>query len=206
LNTALNAAVDANPNIAISRMICPRKLDPNTSYYAFLIPTYETGRLAGLGKAVPSTTKAQMTAWDHSTSWPDPGLDEPGLFPVYYEWYFRTGATGDFEYLVRQLKPRVADPKVGRRMLDISSPGYGITYTAGQGGVNQGTETLEGALRIPNYASIPFSTYTPPIATAPPPLPPQDVMRNKIMDFVNLGEDMLVAPGVVNSYYNSAPN
>ena len=31
---------------------------------------------------------------------------EPTSFPYYYRWYFRTGDAGDFEYLVRLLKPQ----------------------------------------------------------------------------------------------------
>ena len=33
--------------------------------------------------------------------------------PYYHRWYFRTGTVGDFEYLVRLLKPRPADARVG---------------------------------------------------------------------------------------------
>ena len=201
LETALNTAVEANPNVAISRMICPRKLEENTSYVAFLIPTYETGRLAGIGKTVPGTVPAQKPSWDHSNAWANNDPNEPWLFPVYYEWYFRTGAAGDFEYLVRQLKPKPLDLKVGRRMMDISSPGYGITFTAGTPNVNQGTETLEGALRVPGTASPEFAHFYTS-SSIPSGTTPQNTLRDKIKDFVNLGEDMLVVPGS-NSFYNA---
>ena len=36
---------------ARSRLLAPRRLDPNTAYYACLVPTYDVGRKAGLGRA-----------------------------------------------------------------------------------------------------------------------------------------------------------
>ena len=33
-----------------ARLLCPRQLRPQTSYQAFLVPTFERGRLAGLGQ------------------------------------------------------------------------------------------------------------------------------------------------------------
>ena len=46
--------INNNPDQAYSRIICPRKLETNTGYFAFLIPTFESGRLAGLGLELPS--------------------------------------------------------------------------------------------------------------------------------------------------------
>src|SRR5207237_730661 len=46
---AFQAALNSNPDLACSRLLCPRKLDANAAYHAFLIPTFESGRLAGLG-------------------------------------------------------------------------------------------------------------------------------------------------------------
>lgn len=209
--TDLNAQVNAKPSVAISRIICPRKLEDNTSYYAFLIPTYETGRLTGLGITIPNGTKAQAPAWDHTTAWPTlpinpfsiPPANNPtclGMLPVYYEWYFRTGATGDFEYLVRQVKPRVADLRVGKRLMDISSPGYGLTYSAGTPNTTAGTEWLEGALVVPGNNAPVFVQAVPPI---PPTL--ENNLSDKIADFVNLGEDMLTLP-VNNAMYGATVN
>ena len=42
----------ATRTCAYSRLLCPRKLKPNTAYHAFVIPTFETGRSRGLGLAV----------------------------------------------------------------------------------------------------------------------------------------------------------
>lgn len=194
LNDSFNAKVNDNPNSAISRIICPRQLEENTSYYAFLIPTYETGRLSGLN--LPTTgVKAQAPSWDHSTNWT--GQNSPpqgGTFPVYYEWYFRTGATGDFEYLIRQLQPQPLDDRVGSRLIDISSPGYGLFFTGGPSGSTQGAEYMEGALRAP----IPADPEFPQTQT-------ERTFHQKLADFVNLGADMLDVP-TANSMYYQAPN
>jgi len=112
--SALEALLDANPDLANARLLCPRKLDQRTAYHAFLVPTFETGRLAGLGlnpEEAPAEVHATFSAWQ-----PYDGRPEPALFPVYYRWYFRTGSSGDFEYLVRLLKPRPMDARVGRRV------------------------------------------------------------------------------------------
>ena len=39
----------SNPDHAYSRIVCPRQLEPDVGYHAFLIPSFESGRLAGLG-------------------------------------------------------------------------------------------------------------------------------------------------------------
>ena len=72
----------------ISRLLSPRKLEPNTAYYAFVVPTFETGRIVGLGKGEEDISKlnTQDPAWGN-------GQME---FPVYYEWYFRTADEMDF--------------------------------------------------------------------------------------------------------------
>ena len=39
------------PSRLLARLLCPRQLHPQTSYQAFVVPTFERGRLAGLGDA-----------------------------------------------------------------------------------------------------------------------------------------------------------
>ena len=81
-------------------------------------------------------------AWDDSGEAP-----EPDAFPVYHRWYFRTGSVGDFEYLVRLLEPKPADPRVGTRDMDVQDAGAGL------GGIERpelgGILRLGGALRVP---------------------------------------------------------
>jgi hypothetical protein len=143
---ALAGAVAENPDLAISRILCPRKLRPNTAYRAFVIPTFETGRLAGTGQEIASGQDGLAPAWGH-------GQD---LFPVYYEWSFRTGERGDFEYLVRLLQPRQLDPRVGTRDMDVTDPGPGLP-----GIVNPPALGLEGALKTPQTVSTPWPDRGP---------------------------------------------
>lgn len=121
---------------AYCRLLSARALKPNTGYHAFVLPTFETGRLAGLGLDPATAASATMIAWS------DPAAVE---FPVYHRWYFRTGAVGDFEFLVRQLVPRPVDPKVGTRDMDVQAPGSGLPGIDARGGILR----LGGALRAP---------------------------------------------------------
>lgn len=141
-----------NPNAdkIICRLMSPRKLDANSAYHAFVVPAFETGRQAGLGED-PSATDAQKASWDGTAD---------VKFPVYYEWFFRTGKNEDFEYLVKLLEPRVMDERVGRRDLDGTKPGFGMTVGTDLGEILPLTESqeiigLEGALKAPTTQSKP---------------------------------------------------
>ena len=137
-----------NPDLAYSRIMSPRKLGENTAYHAFLIPTFESGRLAGLGFD-PTTISgfgANTIAWANALTDNDERL-EPKTFPYYYRWYFRTSTVGDFEYLVRLLQPKVADSRVGRRDIDVQEPGPNIE------GITD--ERLKGILRLGGALQVP---------------------------------------------------
>jgi hypothetical protein len=134
----LQQTIGQNPDLAYSRLMCPRRLEPDTSYYAFLIPTFETGRLAGLGQDVPGATVATASAWDNNQT----------QFPYYYRWYFMAGDFGDFEYLVKLLKPQPVDSRVGTRDMDVVHPGLNlppIDTPANLGNILK----LGGALEVP---------------------------------------------------------
>jgi hypothetical protein len=136
----LRPLLDADPDLACSRLLSPRKLAPNAAYHAFVVPTFETGRLAGLGLDPAGSPDATHAAWE-----PYDGRPEPHSLPYYHRWFFRTGATGDFESLVRVLRPRAVDIRVGRRPLDVRDPGPGLPPLQELDGVLQ----LGGALRVP---------------------------------------------------------
>ena len=53
INSEMQQILNNNPDHAYSRILCPRKLEANVGYYAFLIPTFESGRLSGLGLPFP---------------------------------------------------------------------------------------------------------------------------------------------------------
>ncbi len=121
----LQAAFAENADLAYSRIVCPRRLESNTAYCAFLLPSFESGRLAGLGLDPSQAPNAMASAWNSN------GADADS-FPVYFRWRFRTGTIGDFEYLVRLLEPKPVDKRVGVRDLDVQRPGMvpGITDPA----------------------------------------------------------------------------
>jgi hypothetical protein len=139
----LDQTLQADRDLAYSRVLSPRILKENTGYHAFLIPSFETGRLAGLGKDPAAAPFATQSAWG---SYPGRDADpDSKLYPYYYRWYFRTGSVGDFEYLVRLLQPRTVDPRVGRRDMDVQKPDLNLPGIPGLGGVLR----LGGALRAP---------------------------------------------------------
>ena len=127
-----------------------RRLEADTSYHAFVIPAFESGRLAGIGAEIPETTVATKSAW----------ADNQAEHPYYYRWKFRTGERGDFEYLVRLLKPQPADKRVGVRDMDVLHPGPQlppIDTPSELGGVLR----LGGALRVP----LEQAEMVPPVDT-----------------------------------------
>jgi hypothetical protein len=143
----LQQLLRTNSDLASSRLICPRKLEDNTAYHAFVVPAFEAGRLAGLGETIPPDTSGQEGSWGGGQR----------IYPIYYRWFFRTGAKGDFEFLVDLLEPRPVDKRVGVRAMDVQDPGYEV-------------EGMSGALRVMGLEGALKSTETEPSpAQWPPP-------------------------------------
>lgn len=140
----VQSIIAQNPDLAYARLMCPRRLSDNAGYHAFLVPTFETGRLAGIGQDVKLAPHATYSAWGA----PYPGQPDPTLMPIYFRWYFRTGSKGDFDYLVSLLKPQPVDSRVGTRNMDVQDPGSNIPGITDPplGGVLR----LGGALRVPD--------------------------------------------------------
>jgi hypothetical protein len=135
----------------VCRLTSPRKLAANTPYSAFVVPVFETGRLAGLGQD-PSGVSAQKPAWGDGTAAVE--------LPVFYQWRFRTGEDEDFESMVKRLVPQPADPRVGIRDMDGEQPGWGLTAGTDIGQIvpadlKQSVIGLEGALKSPSATSRP---------------------------------------------------
>lgn len=174
----LDNAIKQNADLAYSRLMCPRKLKPNAAYHAFLIPTFETGRLAGLGLAVDAAAFATQYAWGQT-----PAQTE---FPYYFRWYFRTGDLGDFEYLVRLLKAKPADERVGRRDMDLQDPGWNLPGLDPEGSLG-GILRLGGALRVPEEVIRNIEEYRKYEHWADVGYP--QPVQQAIARFVNLADD-----------------
>jgi hypothetical protein len=139
----VQSVLNSNPDMAYSRLLCPRLLNIDTGYDAFIIPAFESGRLAGMGQDPSKAPSAMASAWASYV-----GQQEPNNFPYYYRWHFNTGDRGDFRYLVSLLKPQPVDPTVGTRDFDVTDPGSNLPgiVTPGLNGVLR----LGGALEVPD--------------------------------------------------------
>ena len=138
----LAGALTENPDLGYSRLVSPRRLHESTAYHAFLVPAFESGRLAGLGHDPAGAPDALHGAWT-----PYGGAADAGMLPYYHRWYFRTGAVGDFEYLVRLLRPKPVDPRVGARDMDVLRPGSNLPPIDDP--ALHGVLWLGGALQVP---------------------------------------------------------
>ncbi|MCE3555573.1 hypothetical protein LWC33_29530 [Pseudonocardia sp. RS11V-5] len=183
---AMQAVLAENPDNACARLMCPRHLAPDTGYHAFLVPAFETGRLAGLGLDPAAAPSALHPAW--GVSYAHQPLS--GMLPYYFRWFFTTGSTGDFETLVRLLQPRPPDALTGRRDVDVhNSPGFGlpgITTPAALGGVLR----LGGALQVPGRPPDVYDTWD----DQPPAQPYPHPFQRTLAALINLGDAYLDQP------------
>jgi hypothetical protein len=115
--------LENEPHRIIARLLCPRRLEERTVYTGFLVPALERARLASLGMTVPDGVDGLAPAWT-------PAGTNIQL-PVYYEWRFQTGLSGDFESLVRRVQPRSMPPEIGSRPMGVASPGLLLPAAAG---------------------------------------------------------------------------
>lgn len=113
-DSTLTDAMASAPGNVISRLLCPRRLDPETHYTVFLVSAFDIGRQKGIGLDVSAIVTADP-AWTSQTA-------APLRLPVYYQFEFNTSDEGDFESLVRRLTPRVLPAEVGERPMDVSQP------------------------------------------------------------------------------------
>jgi hypothetical protein len=151
----LRTALAGDPALTVSRLLCPRRLEPLTEYLACVVPTFELGRKAGLGLPIQAADEnALQPAWGAGAQ----ALAQVTL-PVYFHWEFRTGTGGDFETLVRLLTVREASdlpPGIGKRRVDISQPGFRLSKPLPPGT----TLEMEGALRLLGAISTPWPDAT----------------------------------------------
>lgn len=136
--------LEANPNLNVSRLICPRRLKPNCQYLACLVPAFDAGVTRGLG-GDPDPDLELGPAWFG---------DQPGevKLPVYFHWEFATGPLGDFESLARKLKPLCAPGEVGLAPMYIGDGGPELPHIPSS--EPSATVMMDGALRSPTGASV----------------------------------------------------
>jgi hypothetical protein len=92
---ALSSDMNAAPERNISRLVCPRRLEPRKDYIACVVPATDGGRLRGLGQPIVGDTLQGAWTAAHNT---------PIDLPVYHHWEFSTGPLGDIEALARRIR------------------------------------------------------------------------------------------------------
>jgi altronate hydrolase len=128
-----------NPDHAYCRLLCPRRLEANTGYHALLVPTFETGRLAGLGRAADEIAQvfATRSAWEDYTGRnrgsmdnnPSPGNKKGGLTTI-LEKSLGAAAKGGTTPLTGVYK--YAEPVTAKGFTFMDSPGYDPASVTGQ--------------------------------------------------------------------------
>jgi hypothetical protein len=122
---------EANAAHNISRLVCPRRLEPSTSYVACVVPTFLAGAQTALGLTPVSTL---APAWGTAADFNAGDPSDMVTLPVYFSWNFATAEAGNFESLARKLKPAVAPPGVGRRRVDTTHPWPGAALDVDEPG------------------------------------------------------------------------
>jgi hypothetical protein len=169
---ALSAELNAHPERNISRLVCPRRLQPRTDYVACVVPATDGGRLRGLGQPVVGDTL--QPAWSKA----NPTDIE---LPVYFHWEFSTGPVGDIETLARRL--RTPAQYAGDAALIQQLRHIGEQPVAVDGdhllfdGVTPGTTTFEGAM-----VSLDFT-----------PADPDAGFAGKLQAMLNSGHDSAIS-------------
>jgi hypothetical protein len=135
------ADVRGGSRAVISRLICPRRLAPESDWFACVVPATNAGVAAGLD---PDAEVAQP----FGAPW---GANQAGAvrLPVYHSWRFRTGPEGSFEELARLVEPVRASELsgFGARTIDVRQPWPHEAPPAGT--PDPVTVSIQGALRVP---------------------------------------------------------
>lgn len=186
-NQLISGVLSSNPNLGVSRIMCPRKLDAKTKYFAFVVPAFEKGRLAGLGEELSKIEGASR----FKSSWSaDSDVVE---LPVYHEWSFSTGVE-DFEALAEKITPLdLSDSEVGRLWMDATDINYGNTFDY-SGNLQPELPTRKGSLPFEGALVIPVDPAQTPSPGLLPSMPltmrsgqPEKDFVKRFAGLVNLG-------------------
>jgi hypothetical protein len=179
-NDVLKDILTNSPDKIVSRLVCPRKLKTNKTYHAFVIPTFERGRQAGL-----NTDASQITAMAVDPAWDVDNQVLPQEFPYYLTWSFSTGDYGDFESLARKIVPGVPSPRLGVMGLDMRSPNH---PWFDDNTLQIVTGDVTGYLDIPGYLEMEGIIRKPASTASDTPDTPAD-MEDDFRDLINLADD-----------------
>lgn len=108
---------------ARSRLLCPRRLGDRQRYVACLVPSFRASVTAAFA------LQPRAATIELGPAWPAPHNESDEL-PIYAHWRFETGPGERFEDLVQNLQRPDQQLALGRRDLDASDPGSGITPSA----------------------------------------------------------------------------
>lgn len=170
----------------VSRLVCPRRLEPQARYVACVVPAFAVGVAAGFGRVPDVAPTTLEPAWDLSQR---PNAVE---LPVYHHWEFGTGPAGDFESLAERLTGGPVPDGVGTLDVEVTDLGFGLP--------DPGRLLLQGAL-------------IPPSASGDDPIGPVDeAVRGPLRELLNLPASLaddpqgpVVAPPIYGGYQASAP-
>jgi hypothetical protein len=178
LGTATSLA-EAPSDFTRSRLVCPRRLQPNASYIACVVPTFEVGRKAGLGLAITQDDQSSLApAWT--------GQETAIQLPVYFQWEFATGQVGDFHSLVAKIKVRQLPATVGIRPMSVANADPDLPTIPADS--PDGVLGLEGALMSLQTQRHGFSNgFGPPFRTS---------LRGRLMPPATGTADPLVTPPI----------
>jgi hypothetical protein len=180
-NSSLRELLSGTDPRPVSRLICPRRLDPNQSYFACVVPAFAAGRRAGLGELpVEGEDERLEPAWI-------PNPPDTLELPVYFHWEFSTGSQGDFESLARRLRGQIPPEGIGRLPVDLRAAGFGLP--------DAGVLQLEGALTVPNGEP---RDVTPEFRTAL-----TDILNRPEALRHEVGDDPIVAPPIYGSWHTA---
>jgi hypothetical protein len=130
-------AIERHAAGTVSRLICPRKLEPFTAYRASVVPTFDA---------------TLNPSWD---------VDRGGTVELrtYLDWTFHTGPKGDFEELVRLLQPIESTSGLGTRAVSANRPWPTFKTLRALAGTPDDTTPAvsqqDGALAVPGQDARP---------------------------------------------------
>jgi hypothetical protein len=155
------AGLETDPDGNLSRLVCPRRLKPETRYLAGVVPAFDLGVARGLGQPVTADQTQAKPAWKLT----DSSLDVNGIsLPLYYFWEFSTAVEDDIESMARRLHgPERAPKDLGRRRIFAAAGHKELAQPALPPAAR--TITMEGALRPAGANGTPLPGQAPQLRT-----------------------------------------